>query len=60
MKVYEQIILDLKEREAMGIRKYGVSVDDAQLTDDEWLQHAYEEALDFAVYIKKLMNQKEI
>jgi len=60
MKVYEQIISDLKEREAMGIRKYGVSVDDAQLTDDEWLQHAYEEALDFAVYIKKLMNQKKI
>lgn len=59
MKVYEQIISDLKEREAMGIRKYGVSVDDAQLTDDEWLQHAYEEALDFAVYIKKLMNQKK-
>jgi len=59
MKVYEQIISDLKEREAMGIRKDGVSVDDAQLTDDEWLQHAYEEALDFAVYIKKLMNQKK-
>jgi hypothetical protein len=59
MKVYEQIISDLKEREAMGIRKYGVSVDDAQLTDDQWLQHAYEEALDFAVYIKKLMNQKK-
>jgi hypothetical protein len=59
MRVYEQIISDLKEREAMGIRKYGVSVDDAQLTDDEWLQHAYEEALDFAVYIKKLMNQKK-
>ena len=59
MKIYEQIISDLKEREAMGIRKYGVSVDDAQLTDDQWLQHAYEEALDFAVYIKKLMNQKK-
>lgn len=59
MRVYEQIISDLKEREAMGIRKYGVSVDDAQLTDNEWLQHAYEEALDFAVYIKKLMNQKK-
>jgi hypothetical protein len=59
MRVYEQIISDLKEREAMGIRKYGVSVDDAQLTDDQWLQHAYEEALDFAVYIKKLMNQKK-
>ena len=59
MRVYEQIISDLKEREAMGIRKYGVSVDDAQLTDNEWLQHAYEEALDFAVYIKKLMYQKK-
>jgi hypothetical protein len=57
MTIYEQIISDLKEREAMGIRKYGTSVDDAMLTQKEWMQHAYEEALDFAVYLKKLMNQ---
>ena len=56
MKIYDSIIADLKEREAMGERKYGTSVDDAMLTQREWMQHAYEEALDFAVYLKKLMN----
>lgn len=60
MTIYEQIIADLTEREAMGKKKYGTSVDDAMLTQKEWMQHAYEEALDFAVYLKKLMNQKEI
>jgi hypothetical protein len=57
MTIYEQIIADLTERETMGKRKYGTSVDDAMLTQKEWMQHAYEEALDFAVYLKKLMNQ---
>ena len=60
MTIYEQIIADLTEREAMGKSKYGTSVDDAMLTQKEWMQHAYEEALDFAVYLKKLMNQEEI
>jgi hypothetical protein len=56
MTIYEQIIADLQQREAMGVKKYGTSVDDAMLTQQEWMQHAYEEALDFAVYLKKMMS----
>jgi hypothetical protein len=58
MKIYDQIIADLINREAMGIKKYGTSVDDAPLTEEQWMQHAYEEALDFAVYLKRMMNKK--
>jgi hypothetical protein len=56
LTIYQQIIADLEEREAMGVRKYGTSVDDAMLTQQQWMQHAYEEALDFAVYLKKMMS----
>lgn len=41
----------------MGMKKYGTTVDDAGLTRSQWLQHAYEEALDLAIYLKRLMNQ---
>lgn len=56
LTIYQQIIADLEKREAMGVRKYGTSVDDAMLTQQQWMQHAYEEALDFAVYLKKMMS----
>lgn len=43
----------------MGVEKYGVTVDDANLTHKQWLQHAYEEALDLAIYLKRMMSQIE-
>lgn len=55
---YIDVINDLVEREQMGISKYGVTVDQAQLSELEWMQHAYEEALDFAIYLKRMMKLK--
>ena len=43
----------------MGRIKYGVTVDKANLSEQEWLNHAYEEALDFAIYLKRLMKLKK-
>lgn len=54
-QVYAQVMKDLRSREKMGIEKYGVSVDKAVLSEREWMQHAYEESLDHAIYMKKLM-----
>ena len=50
---------DLYQRELKGISKYNTTVDRTDLTEEQWLQHAYEEALDLAVYLKKLMVTKE-
>ena len=47
---------ELAARAAVGMRKYGVSVHDAQLSRREWLQHAKEEALDLAVYLQRLID----
>lgn len=58
-ETYEGIVDDLLTREQMGIKKYGTNVDNAPLSDKEWMQHAYEEALDFSVYLKRLMRQYE-
>ena len=54
-QVYAQVMLDLRAREKMGIEKYGVSVDKAKLDTIQWMQHAYEESLDHAIYMKKII-----
>jgi hypothetical protein len=58
-ETYKQVISDLISREKMGRAKYGMSVDQANLSEQEWMHHAYEEALDFAIYLKRLMQLKK-
>lgn len=56
--IYKEVISDLISREKMGRIKYGTTVDKANLSEREWMQHAYEEALDFAIYLKRMMSKK--
>ena len=54
-QVTEQVINDIHQREKNGIETYGTTMDRQDLTQDQWLQHAYEESLDFCIYLKKLL-----
>ena len=54
-QVTEQVINDIQQRELKGIETYGTTMDRQDLTQDQWLQHAYEESLDFCIYLKKLI-----
>lgn len=54
-QVTKQVINDIQQREQKGIETYGTTMDRDDLTQDEWLQHAYEESLDFCIYLKKLI-----
>ena len=54
-QVTEQVMNDIKVRELKGIQTYGTTMYREDLTQDMWLNHAYEEALDFAIYLKKLI-----
>ena len=56
--ILQQVIADMKVREERGLMKYGTTVDRTDLTQEQWLQHAYEEALDLAIYLKKVMSMK--
>ena len=58
MKLLDEINADLQKREAKGIKTYGTTLDDANLNKEELLNHLYEELLDAAFYIKKLINDK--
>mgnify|MGYP003337593944 FL=1 len=56
--ILQIVIAELRLREERGLNKYGTTLDRTDLTEKQWLQHAYEEALDLALYLKKLIEQK--
>lgn len=57
-RIVESVRDDLKRRSELGIKKYGTTLDRDDLTEVEWLNHAYEECLDKALYLKKLISLK--
>lgn len=48
---------DIAARQQMGIKKYGTTLADNPAAHVERLQHAYEEALDLANYLKWAIEQ---
>lgn len=57
MKITESLVEQIRERAALGIRKYGVSLDRSDLSVMDWLQHLQEEMLDGAGYIETLKRR---
>jgi hypothetical protein len=58
-KIMYSIIDDLIARQEKGKIEYGTTMDRTDLSEIEWLQHAYEEALDLAIYLKKIIKTRE-
>lgn len=48
---------DIAKRQAFGLNKYGVTVKDNPLPLRAWIQHAYEEVLDQAVYLRRALDE---
>jgi len=55
--VEAEVCADIERRQQLGIRKYGATVATNPLHLREWLQHAYEEHLDAAIYLKRAMRE---
>jgi hypothetical protein len=58
-KILYSIIDDLISREDKGLKEYGTTMDRTDLSEEDWLQHAYEEALDLSIYLKKIIKTKQ-
>lgn len=58
-KVVENVIDKFRERSEKGIKKYGTTLADNNLTEKEWLNHAQEEAMDFVVYLEKIKQLRQ-
>jgi hypothetical protein len=48
---------DILTRQQHGLAKYGTSVANNPLDLRQWVQHAYEEALDLSVYLRRILQQ---
>lgn len=56
-KIVEQVRQDLRNRSQKGIAKYGTTLDRTDLSLRDWLQHAYEESLDYSLYLKRAIKE---
>lgn len=52
-----RVIDDISKRQLMGIQKYKTTVEENPLSLRQWLQHAYEECLDQAVYLRRAIEE---
>ena len=58
MAIEEQVCYKILKRSEEGKKKYGVTMERKDLTELQWLRHAQEEAMDLAVYLEKLIEEK--
>lgn len=54
-----RVCQDIADRQAKGIAKYGTTVEGNPLGVVQWIQHAYEECLDQAVYLRRCLEVLE-
>ena len=57
--IVESVREDLQNRSQVGIKKYNQTLDREDLDEVDWIQHAYEELLDGALYLKRLKGDVE-
>ena len=53
-KIIYKVVKLIKDRADMGMQTYGVTMDRKDLTPEEWIDNAIEEALDLAIYLMKI------
>lgn len=58
LDVFAALATDLKARDAKGWDEHGVALD--ARFDKDWLQEAYEEALDMVVYLKAALMRRDM
>lgn len=56
-RTLDAVISDLEAREAQGLVTYGCTVDRVDLTRTDWVRHAYHEALDLAMYLRRVQME---
>jgi hypothetical protein len=55
--IVEEVLEKFKKRSELGIQKYGTTLDREDLTFEQWIEHAIEEAMDLTLYLQKIKNE---
>ena len=56
-KIGEEVISDIRRQEEKGLVTYGTTMDRDDYELVNWLQEAYEETIDKALYLKAAINK---
>lgn len=51
-----EVLEKIKKRSDAGMKKYGVPMTREDVDTLQWLRHAQEEAMDFAVYLQRIIS----
>ena len=54
-----EVLEKIKKRSDAGMKKYGVPMTRDDIDTLQWLRHAQEEAMDFAVYLQLIIRDHE-
>ena len=52
--IVQTVVDRMHNRSKEGMEKYGCTMERTDLGTSEWIDHAIEEALDFAIYLERL------
>lgn len=55
-EIEQSVIEDIIARRDLGRRQYGATMERKDIDTMAWAQHAYEEGLDFCIYLKRLIR----
>lgn len=55
--VVNRVVDKFQQRSAVGIKKYGVTLDRKDIDLDGWLEHLSEELMDSLLYIQKIKDE---
>ena len=58
-RIEDEVCKKILERAEIGKRKYGVTMERTDFSTLDWLIYAQEEALDFCVYLQRLIEDEE-
>lgn len=58
-RIEQAVCQKIKHRADFGFHKYGTTMERTDLTKLEWLTLAQEEAMDFCVYLQKLIELEQ-
>jgi hypothetical protein len=55
--IVSAVIRKMYQRSQVGIKKYGTTLEREDLSTEQWIDHAIEEAMDLVLYLTKLKTQ---
>jgi hypothetical protein len=55
--IVAEVIQDFANRSTVGVNKYGVTLERTDLSLEDWLTHAEQEAMDFVLYLRRIKKE---